>query len=119
MACLNYYTYGYLGFDIGPDGQTIYYLTGGPIYEDGKRVKAEDLARGGARGLENLHLVTYNLEESKYVDHGPVFYEDGSRPTYVNSIAIGPKGDIYTLARFEHGGKTISDLVKISSPWKQ
>ena len=115
----DYYTYGYLGFDLGLDGQTIYYLTGGPIYEDGKRVLGEELARGGARGLENLHLVTYHLGEPRYIDHGPIFYDDGSRPTYVNSIAIGPQGHVYTLARFEHEGKTVSDLVKIWSPLKE
>ena len=28
------FSYGYLGFALGPDGKTIYYLTGGPIYEN-------------------------------------------------------------------------------------
>ncbi len=32
------FSYGYLGFTLGPDGHTIYYLTGGPIYVDGQRV---------------------------------------------------------------------------------
>lgn len=113
----DYYTYGYLGFDLGADGQTIYYLTGGPVFVDGKRIEAEELARGGARGLENLHLITYHIGDRKYIDHGTVFYRDGSRPTYVNSIAIGPSGHIYTLARFEHNGKTVSDLVKILNPF--
>jgi hypothetical protein len=36
------FSYGYLGFQLGPDDETIYYLTGGPIYEDGKRLKGED-----------------------------------------------------------------------------
>jgi hypothetical protein len=33
------FSYGYLGFQPGPDCETIYYLTGGPIYMDGKRIK--------------------------------------------------------------------------------
>lgn len=107
------FSYGYLGFQLGPDGKTLYYLTGGPIYMNGKRVKGVDeIAMGAARGLENLHLVTYNIPNGKYIDHGPVFYKDGSRPTYVNSIAIGKDGSVYTLARFEHEGKEIADLVK-------
>ncbi len=112
------FSYGYLGFQLGPDGETLYYLTGGPIYIDGQRLKGKDrIAMGAAKGLENLHLVTYNLPNRKYIDHGPVFYSDGTRPTYVNSIAIGPFGNVYTLARFEHEGKVIEDLVKISNPF--
>ena len=112
------FSYGYLGFQLGPDKQTLYYLTGGPIYIDGQRVKGkEHIAMGAARGLENLHLVTYNIPNRKYIDHGPVYYTDSTRPTYVNSIAIGPYGNVYTLARFEHNGKIIEDLVKIPNPF--
>lgn len=111
------FSYGYLGFELGPDKETLYYLTGGPIYIDGKRVKGVDvIAMGAAKGLENLHLITYNIPTNNYIDHGPVFYEDGSRPTYVNSIAVGKDGHVYTLARFIHDGKEIEDLVKIPDP---
>jgi hypothetical protein len=111
------FSYGYLGFELGPDEKTIYYLTGGPIYIDGKRVKGvEEISMGAARGLENLHLITYNIPNRKYTDHGPIFYADGSRPTYVNSIAIGKDGNIYTLARYEYNGKLTEDLVKIPDP---
>ena len=93
------FSYGYLGFKLGPDGKTIYYLTGGPIYIDGKRVKGVDeIAMGAARGLENLHLITYHIPTGKYIDHGAIFYSDGSRPTYVNSIAIDKDGNVYTLS---------------------
>ena len=114
------FSYGYLGFQLGPDQQTLYYLTGGPIYINGKRVKGVDeIAMGAAKGLENLHLITYNIPKGKYIDHGPIFYKNGERPTYVNSIAIGSNGDVYTLARFEQKGKEIEDLVKISDPFKK
>ena len=36
------FSYGYLGVILGPDGRTLYYLTGGPIYVDGKRVKGKE-----------------------------------------------------------------------------
>lgn len=114
------FSYGYLGFQLGSDGETLYYLTGGPIYIDGKRVKGVDaIAMGAARGLENLHLITYNIPKHQYTDHGPAFYENGERPTYVNSIAIDPQGNVYTLARFEHNGEIIEDLVKIPDPFSQ
>ena len=114
------FSYGYLGFELGPDEETLYYLTGGPIYIDGQRVEGKKhIAMGAARGLENLHLITYNIPNQKYIDHGAIFYEDGTRPTYVNSIAIGKYGNVYTLARFEHEGKVVEDLVKIPNPFQK
>jgi hypothetical protein len=114
----DYFSYGYLGFDLGPDGETLYYLTGGPVYVDGKRVEGvKEIAMGAARGLENLHLITFHLPTKKYIDHGPVFYSDGSMPVYVNSIAIAKDGTVYTLARFEHEGKVIEDLIRIPDPF--
>jgi hypothetical protein len=114
------FSYGYLGFKLGPDGRTIYYLTGGPIYIDGKRVKgASSTAKGEAKGLEDLHLVTYDIPTGKYLDHGAVFYPDGQRPLYVNSIAIGNDGTVYTLARITENGKTRTDLISFPGPFKK
>ena len=113
------FSYGYLGFQLGPDGETIYYLTGGPIYINGKRVSGEaEIAKGGAKGLENLHLITYNIPDDKYQDHGAIFYQNGDRPLYVNSIAVGSDGEIYTLARITENGHTRTDLIKIPNPFK-
>lgn len=112
------FSYGYLGFIFGPDKKTIYYLTGGPIYIDGKRLKGEDeIAKGAAKGEENLHLVTYNVESNVYKDHGPIFYKNGERPLYVNCIAIGSDNYIYTLARVPINDRVITDLVKIPNPF--
>jgi hypothetical protein len=108
------FSYGYLGYMLGKDS-TIYYLTGGPAYnKEGKRIKGVDeIAMGAAKGLENLHLVTFNIPNKKYQDHGSILYEDGGIPTYVNSIAMDKNGNVYTLARFMHDGKEIEDLIKI------
>jgi hypothetical protein len=112
------FSYGYLGFELGPDKETLYYLTGGPVYIEGKRVKGkEKTAMGESKGTENLHLITYNIKSGKYSDHGPIFYTTGERPSYVNSIAIGKDGDVYTLARITREDKVITDLIKISSPF--
>jgi len=111
------FSYGYLGFVHCEENDTIYYLTGGPIYEDGKLIRGlEKIAKGAAKGLENLHLVTYQISDRHYTDHGPVFYADGGIPTYVNSIALGKNGYIYTLARMEHNGKVIQDFIRIKDP---
>jgi hypothetical protein len=111
------FSYGYLGFTLGPDGQTIYYLTGGPIYVNGKRVKGKSrTATGEAKGEENLHLVTYQIPTAKYTDHGPIFLADGQRPTWVNSIAVGKDGAVYTLGRLKRNGRVITDLIKIPVP---
>jgi hypothetical protein len=111
------FSYGYLGFTLGPDGQTLHYLTGGPIYVDGKRVKGKDsTAMGEAKGLEDLHLVTYQVRTGQYQDHGAIFYDNGQRPLYVNSIAVGKDGMVYFLARIAEGGKTRTDLVRVAGP---
>lgn len=108
------FSYGYLGFAAGPDQRTIYYLTGGPIYQGGKRVTGKtSTAMGEAKGLENLHLVTYEIKNQKYTDHGPIFFPNGDRPLYVNSIAVGKDNTVYTLSRITEQGKTRTDLVRI------
>jgi hypothetical protein len=114
------FSYGYLGFTLGPDGRTIYYLTGGPIYREGKRVKGKDsTAMGESKGIENLHLVTYDIPKRQYKDQGPIFFENGERPAYVNSIAVGKDGTVYTLARVSRKGKTVTDLISIRGPFNR
>jgi hypothetical protein len=108
------FSYGYLGFALGPDSKTLYYLTGGPIYRDGRRVTGkESTAKGESKGEENLHLITYDIPTGKYTDHGAIFFENGDRPAYVNSIAIGKDGTVYSLARIRDGGKVRTDLFSV------
>jgi hypothetical protein len=110
------FSYGYLGFALGPDRQTLYYLTGGPIYRDGRRVTGKTTtAMGEAKGLENLHLVTYNIAAMQYRDQGAIFYENGDRPLYVNSIAVTPDGSVCFLARITEAGRTRTDLVTVDA----
>ena len=113
------FSYGYLGFTLGSDDRAIYYLTGGPIYEHGKRVTGKaTTAKGEAKGIEDLHLVTYDIPTHKYRDQGAIFYENGERPTYVNSIAVSKDGTVYTLARITEGGHTRTDLISIPGPFQ-
>ena len=111
------FSYGYLGFTLGPDGHTLYYLTGGPIYVNGKRVSGKaTTAKGESKGQENLHLITYEIPTHKYTDHGPIFFPDGQRPYYVNSIAVGKDGTVYALSRIPRDGGTPTDLISIKVP---
>jgi hypothetical protein len=114
------FTYGYLGFTLGPDGHTLHYLTGGPVYRDGARVAGKkDSAKGEAKGIEDLHLVTYDIADSAYRDNGAVFYANGDRPTYVNSIAVGRDGMVYALARVASKEDSRTDLIAFPGPLKK
>jgi hypothetical protein len=108
------FSFGYLGFGLGPDRKTIYYLTGGPIYVNGKRLAGKaTTAKGEARGLEDLHLVTWHIPTGKYIDHGAIYYDNGERPLYVNSLTLGHDGTIYSLGRVTENGKTRADLFSV------
>jgi len=111
------FSYGYLGFILGPDGKTLYYLTGGPIYRSGKRVVGKSVAqKGESKGEEDLHLITYYLPTGKYFDHGAIFFPDGQRPKEVNFIAVGKDTSIYALAAVTRNGRSQTDLMKIPGP---
>jgi hypothetical protein len=108
------FSYGYLGFTLGPDNETIYYLTGGPIYVDGKRVKGKDsTGKGESKGVEDLHLITWHIPTGRYTDHGAIYLPNGDRPAYVNSIAVGKDGTVYTLSRVTENGVLRADLISV------
>lgn len=108
------FSYGYLGFALAPGGHTIYYLTGGPVFEHGRRVKGKDsTAKGESKGRENLHLITWDIPTSRYIDHGPIYFASGQRPNYVNSIAVGHDGSVYALSRISEDEHAPTDLIRI------
>jgi sugar phosphate isomerase/epimerase len=110
------FSYGYLGFALGPDGRTLFYLTGGPVYVDGRRVAGKaKTAMGESKGVEDLHLVTYDILTGRRVDHGAIVLPDGARPAYVNSIAVGADGTVYALSRINREGTTRTDLISVSA----
>jgi len=114
------FSYGYLGFVLGGDNQTIYYLTGAPIFKNGNRVVGKSsTGKGEAKGLEHLHLITYNLRSRKYFDHGAILFEDGKDPLYVNSITIGKDGTVYFLGRITNNGTFRTDLISFKGPFSE
>ena len=109
------FSYGYLGFAVV--NGIAYYLTGGPIFgADGQRVAGKtSTSKGEAKGLEHLHLVTYELDAAVYKDHGAIFYSGRlGFPTYVNSIAVGGDGWVYALGRMSDGR---TDLFRVRDPF--
>jgi hypothetical protein len=108
------FSYGYLGFALGPDNRTIYYLTGGALYENGRRVRGKaHSVTGESKGPENLHLVTWDIPARRYTDHGPIFLPGGVRPNWVNSIAVGKDGAVYALTRVSESPNARTDLMRI------
>lgn len=108
-------TDGYLGFAVA-QSRYAYYLTGAPIFDNfGTRLAGKaSTNKGEAKGLEHLHLVTYDLALSRYADHGPIFYATRiGFPTYVNSIAVGGDGWVYALGRMTDGR---TDLFRVRDP---
>jgi len=73
----------------------------------------ESTAKGESKGLEDLHLVTWHIPTSRYIDHGPIFFASGQRPNYVNSIAVGKDGAVYALSRVSEDPHAITDLIRI------
>lgn len=77
--------YGYLGFELGPDGHTIYYLTG---------------ARTDApSGADEIHFVTYDIPSKRRIDWGVLQLADGTRPYAAQAMAVGHNGTIYAIAK--------------------
>ncbi len=98
------FSYGYLGMQLGPDGHTIYLLTGSP--------KKHPMNKSD----ENIHLVTYNILTGKQVDWGVLQLKDGKRPFFAESIAIGRNGMIYAVSKIHENGHVRVDLLSFPNP---
>jgi len=109
------FSYGYLGFALGPE-DTIYYLTGAPMFDEtGQRVKPDksSTAKGESKGRENINLITFNISKEEYKDHGSLHFEDATVPAYVNSIAVGKvngKVQVFSLGRVTRKDFTRTEL---------
>ncbi|MEO6965854.1 MAG: hypothetical protein ABI076_08150 [Acidobacteriaceae bacterium] len=98
--------YGYLGFVLGPDGHTLYYLTSTP-HTSGPNAKA-------AWALPNrkwTDLITYDIATGTYRDHGQIKLADGHPVTPGQSLVMGLDGTLYTVARFVENGQERIDLI--------
>lgn len=121
------FRYGHLGFALGPDGHTIYYLTGAPREEpNSERVSGkptvtdaiqQEVDQAAPAGEdEDIHLVTFDISTMKSVDYGVLQLADGVRPFFAQSIAIGSK-NIYTVAKVRDAeGHVRVDLLSFPNP---
>jgi hypothetical protein len=109
------FRYGYLTLRLGPDGDTVFYLTSscGLTTEDGRQVK------------ETVHLVTYHLPTGRYADHGILRLADGRYPQMAHTLAVHPNGRLYScpwiepLAPGADGKASCScDLISFEAPGK-
>ena len=91
------FDYGYLGLTLGPDGHTLYYLTGTPAGEE-------------------IRFVTYHIPSRKYTDHGAIALDDGRRPTWAQAIAVGKDKRVYTVSKVREGDKQKLDLLSFADP---
>jgi hypothetical protein len=115
---LDRFAYGYLGFALGPDGHTIYYLTGSPLTSASSAYATSTPADKAAAGNEDedIHFVTYDITSGKRVDHGVLQLEDGLRPFFAESIANGSK-NIYTVAKVRSKeGHVRVDILSFPNP---
>jgi hypothetical protein len=81
---------GQLGFTLGPKN-TLFYLAHGPAV----------VMKGRENTQSSLFLMTYNIDERKLINHGPIFSPDKRRVFFAESIAIGKDDHIYTVAWIE------------------
>ena len=79
-----------LGFTLGPQN-TLFYLAHGP----------EVVVKGRTDTQSSLYLLTYNIDDKKLINHGPIFSSDKRRVFFAESIAIGKDDHIYTVAWVE------------------
>lgn len=111
------FAYGYLGLTLGQDGHTIYYLTGTPpASTDGAQGAKTDSGKAeSGPSSEEIHFVTYDITSGKRVDHGFLQLENGKRPFFAESIAIGKK-NIYAVSKIYQGKKLRVDLLSFPNP---
>ena len=103
---LNGFSYGYLGFVLGPDGHTLYYQTNTPL-SNSQKAKSS----GKHRSRQGDELITYNTATGVYRDLGEIKLANGYAVSPGEDLAMGLHGTLYTVARFVQNGQSRIDLI--------
>jgi len=107
------FRYGYLTLQLGPDRTTLYYLSSATdqVAPDGRRVK------------EATHLITYNIQTGKTIDHGVLQLPDGRYLRMSQSHAVHANGTCYACPWIERPNDPVGaapkwdcDLVSFPDP---
>jgi hypothetical protein len=97
--------YGYLGLALRADGHTLTYLTGTPLSSDAKGPK------GKAEKKDGTDLITYDIANRQYVDHGQVVLGKGDAIDPPQSLVMGSDGTVYALSYVVEDGKSGIELI--------
>ncbi len=97
--------YGYLGLALGADGHTLYYLTGAPLSGNHKGFKTTPDQK------EGTDLITYDISNGKYVDHGRILLNNGDSISPPQSLVLGLDGTLYALSYVVRNGKSGIELI--------
>ncbi|MGA8287905.1 MAG: hypothetical protein WB950_04340, partial [Acidobacteriaceae bacterium] len=97
--------YGYLGLTLGADGHTLYYLTGAPLASN------KNEAKQGEEHNDGTDLITYDISDHKYVDHGQILLGHGEPVDPPQSLVMGLDGTLYTLSYVVEDGKSGIELI--------
>lgn len=103
--------YGSLAFEFSPDEKTIYYL----VSSQGQIAYPDTTINGRV-----VHLVTYNISHRQYIDHGPLELDDGRKPSYCQSLAVGNDDNLYAICAIpftELESEKGKKLVEYRPPW--
>jgi len=79
-----------LAFNLGPDGDTLYYLASGPPPDPAENLQATSTTR----------LITYHIPTGRYRDHGTLRLDDGRYPTDPQALEVCD-GWIYSVQLVE------------------
>lgn len=79
-------SYSTLAFELSADGETVYYIV------SNEAQKSDD-----SETDTELHLVTYNIPQRLYVDHGAIVLDDGRKPRYCQGLEVGTDGNLYIV----------------------
>lgn len=104
-----------LGLVFGPDKKILYHISHAyPSEEDFEQYGTDAVV---ALRSKNHHLISYNLENQQYADHGEISFEGGDEPIHINSLALGADGNFYALTTIElEDGSMASDLISFPRP---
>jgi hypothetical protein len=92
--------YGYLGLALDTRNNRLYYLTGSPLFP-------------GSKKEEGSHLITYDIANKKYRDHGLIMLDTGEPAANEQALVVGEDGTVYTLTQINRNGGEEMDLISI------